>query len=194
MSGQRALANLQQGTYGAQGEVTNWSYYDTLVFASGTLINRLFTIPLGQAGKTLDITNMTSAGMIPQGQRLTATHIKTFIMAPSALATAEVELLYTSIANTTCEVILENKSNMGVWTLQELLGAATLLPLTPTAAGDNIPIIQPRYHGIFPLSIPLVLAALTTFEVRVTHQVAPNAYLDGIKFKLSLFGVLERTS
>jgi hypothetical protein len=196
MSGSReqALVNTQVGTYGTEGEQLDWSYYDTIQVAVATLTHRLFTNPLGSAGKMLDETNLTLAGQIPQGQLLDVRAIKVFYAGSTVKATANVLPLYTLLARTVVSIKLANKETMGQWTLQELLGAATLISLTPTAAGDNIPIIQPRFHGIFPMNKKLILAALTPFEVTLTHSVAPDASLANDRIKISLAGILTRVS
>jgi hypothetical protein len=83
---------------------------------------------------------------------------------------------------------------MGQWTLQEVMGANSLIALTPTAAGDNIPVIQPKFHGVFPLNKKIVLAALTPFEVTVQHHAAPGATTANDRLKVALSGILTRVS
>lgn len=189
-----ALENLQQGTYGAEGEKLDWTYYDANPLAVATLTNRYFTNPLGSGGKTLAQTNLTQAGAIPQGQHMTIRAIKIFYRTAAAKATADVQSFYTMLEQTTVSVKLQNKETMGQWTLQELLGAATLFALTPTAVGDNIPLILPKYHGVYPLNNPIVLAALTPFEVTVQHHTAVAAALAADILKIGLAGTLVRIS
>lgn len=190
------LNQFQEGSYGKGGEVLDWTYYSSTILANGTTSHNLFTAATGQTFEgtvqTLDLTNMQSAGQIPQAQNFTVKNIKVMYAASAAIATAGVIALYSMLQQTTVEFILTNKYTMGQWTLQELLGAATLVPLTPTAAGDNIPLIQPRYHGIFPLNIPIRLAALTSFKLQVVHQTASAAALNGHFLKIGLNGMLIR--
>lgn len=187
-----AINTLQQGTYGAAGEVLDWSYYDSFSLLSTVVSNRLFTVPLGQASKTLANTNLTSAGQIPQGQRFTIRAIKIFYKTSAAKATAVVQNYYDFLGNTTVQFIIPNKGPMGQWTLLELLGVSSAFALTPTASGDNIPLISPRFHGIYPLNTPLTLAALTPFYVEVTQQVAGASTLDTDRLLISLAGTLVR--
>lgn len=188
------LARLARGTYGSGGEILDKTLYDTAVLAAATTVHRLFTIPLGQAGKTLDRTNMTTGGMMPQGQNIAVRAIKVFYTSLNALATADVQTLYTFLRTCTAEIILPGKDSMGEWTLQELMGSALMVASTPTAAGDNIPVISPRFHGIMPLNTPLVLAALTPFEVRLTCHTASGAALDGDFIGIGLTGTMQRAS
>lgn len=192
----RQLVGMQRGTYGSGGEKLDWTYYDRFILdgTTPTLEHRLFTIPLGQAGKTLADTNLTQSGMIPQGQHFTVHALKPMILGITTMPTIDVHLLYTILERLTVEIILPGKDSMGTWTWQEIQGCCTMIDLTPTVPGDNIPLIQPRYHGIFPLNTPLTLAALTPFEVRCRHHAAPSADLDGMKFKLGLSGTLRRSS
>lgn len=192
MGRKEALQNLQEGTYGTEGEKLDWTYYDSAALAVATLTNRLFTVPLGT--KTLAQTNLPTAGAIPQGQQLHVKAIKIMYRTAAAKATADVSSFYIMLEQTTVSIKLQNKETMGQWTLQELLGASTLFALTPTAAGDNIPLIQPKYHGIFPLNNKIVLAALTPFEVTVTHHTAVAAALATDILKIGLAGTLYRIS
>jgi hypothetical protein len=190
------LAALQQGTYGTGGEVLgSWSFYDTLVLLNTTTIYRMFTIPIGgAAGRTLDQTNMTQGGQIAQGQNLTVKRLKMQYISSAARNTAAVQLIYNVLNRTTLEIMIPGKDALGQWTLAELFGIASLIAMTPTAAGDNIPLIQPTFKGIFTLEIPLVLAALTPFELRVTPQIATDAALNGDFIRVALNGTLRRSA
>jgi hypothetical protein len=188
----QAIDRLQRGTFGASGEKLDWSYYDRVVLVSTTTTTRLFTVQLGASGKTLADTNLTQSGQIPQGQLFRIKSIKTFYVTNATRATANVQMIYDVLKNTSVQIIIPNKGPMGQWSLMELMGASTLIAVTPTAAGDNIPVIQPRYHGIFPLNIPMTLAALTPFYVEVTHHTAPNAALNDDRIYVSLSGMLVR--
>lgn len=193
-SRKEALEKLGVGTYGTEGDILDWTYYDTVALAAATLVNRFFTTPLGQAGKSIADTNLTLAGQIPQGQLMDIRAIKIMYTSADAFATADVQSFYTMLDQTTINIKLQNKDTMGQWTLQELLGSATLAAMTPTAAGDNIPMIQPKYHGIFPLNKKIILAALTPFEVTVTHSTAVAAGLANDRLKVGLAGILTRVT
>lgn len=196
MSKNRVLQDLQAGTYGSGGELLDWSYYDTATLVSTTLTHRLFTIPLGGGTpqKTLNVTNMTAGGQIPQGQNFTVHALKILYTTATAFATADVQSFYSMLKNTTVEIILPGKDSMGTWVLQELLGLSVAAAVIPTVGGDNLDFATPRYHGVFPLNIPLVLAALTPFELRVIHHVAAAAALDNDRLQITLSGKLRRSS
>lgn len=193
-SRKEALEKLSVGTYGSEGDVLDWTYYDVAALAAATLTHQFFTTPLGQAGKTLADTNLTLAGQIPQGQLMDIRAIKIFYTTNGALATADVQSFYTMLDQTTVSIKLENKDTMGQWTLQELLGVSTLAAMTPTAAGDNIPLISPKFHGVFPLNNKIVLAAMTPFKVTVQHHTAVAAGLADDRLKIGLAGILTRVT
>jgi hypothetical protein len=190
------LNALQQGTYGTGGEVLDKTYYDTIVLAAATNVYRMFSVPEGQGvpPKTRDLTNMVAAGTMSQGQQLRVQSIQVQYISSAALATADVQTLYDFLNHTTVEILIPGKDNIGDWTLAELMGCAWLVALTPTAAGDNIPLIGAQFNGIRHLKVPIVLSALTTFEVRVTPQVASGAALDGDFLRVGLRGILRRSS
>lgn len=194
MGTQDILQELQAGVYGNEGEVLEWSYWDTADIAAATLKHRLFTSGIGVGGKTMADTNMTTSGTMPQGQHLIVDAIKLMYVSNAAKATADVQSFYTMLSETTASVEIANKKSMGQWTLQEMLGASTLFALTPTAAGDNIPLLSPRYTGVYLLNEPITLAALTTFEVTVEHHVAAAAGLADDRLKISLCGLMIRAT
>jgi hypothetical protein len=197
MRAQRALQpaglpNLKKGTYSIYGEKIDWSYYDTETISNSVSSISLFTVP--EAGtKTKDLTNMSAAGQIPTGQHFTIKAIKMMYKAVSGWTSAEIEKWYALLAGSTMEFKIQGKDSQLVLTLQELLGACSLLSIIP-AATYNLPIILPRYHGIYPLNNPIVLAEQTQFSVKITHTAAPAAALAGDLLKISLNGILKRRS
>lgn len=193
-SREKTLSTLQQGAYGDQGEVLEWSYYDTAVIAAATLRHRMFTSPVGVGGKTLADTNMTQGGQIPQAQKFEASVLKVMYTSSAAKATADLQSLYDLLSESTLEVVVGQTKNMGQWTLQELMGNALQFSLTPTVAGDNISQPQSRSTGIYLMNIELILPALTNFELVLTHHEAPAAGLANDKLKISLAGILARAS
>lgn len=194
------LTNLERGTHSRSGEIMDWSYYDSFNVSAALSVN-MFQTAIGQSSKTLDITNMTSGGQIPTGQRFTVHRIKMLYVSQStswaSAGTSQVQKWYSLLTKSTFEFKIPGKDSLLTLTLQELLGPATLVHCQPTVSGDNIPIIQPRYSGIFPLNKPIILAEQTTFGCLVTHQTAPDASLytgTGDLIKISLNGILERRS
>lgn len=195
MNSQQAAAvntlKYSQGTYSAGGDAIDWSYYDTNQIPAAAGQVRYFVNPIGAGGKTIADTNMIAAGQIPKAQNHVVTHIKSFYTSASAKGTAQVQGFYALLKATVVEFIIANKYYYGQWCLQELMGIASLFALTPSTAADNIPLIQPRFHGIFPLNTPIVLAENTNFELKVTYTATPAQYLPADLLMLSLYGKLS---
>ena len=144
--------------------------------------------------KTKDLTNMVSASQISQGQNLTVKSISVQYVTNAAIATvALLQNIYDFFNHTTCEVIIPGKDNLGDWTLAELMGPGTLIAyaLPATNFGTQL---SPTFNGIKHLRVPIVLSALTTFEFRVTPQVASAAGINGHFLRVGLRGILKRSS
>ena len=196
MARRNALDKFAKGTYGLGGEALDFTYYDTETLVSTTSTSRLFTAGLGQGSpaKTLDKTNLPTSGVMPQGQNLIVNAIKVwYIGTSSKTATTFLVEWYKTLGNTTVEVLIPGKDNLGQWTLIELLGACTAFDVTGSTS-VNTSIIMPTYKGIYPLNKPIILAAQTTFEVKVTHQTAPSSQLDSDMIRIGLNGILRRAS
>jgi len=195
MNSQQAAAvntlKYSQGTYSAGGDAIDWSYYDTNPIPAAAGQIRYFVNPIGAGGKTIADTNMIAAGQIPKAQSHVVTHIKSFYTGKTTKGTSDVLDYYLLLKQTVVEFIIANKYYYGQWCLQELMGVASLFSLEPTTAGDTIPLISPRFHGIFPLNTPIVLAENTNFELKVTFTATPGIYLPTDLLMLSLYGKLS---
>lgn len=194
----KVLDRLQAGTYGDFAEVLEWTYYDTATISATEQTYNLFTQKVGSVisgtQKTLADTNMTSSGSIPQGQNLECHVLKVMYSTGDIKGTAFLNDFYKFLKNTTLEVRIPGKDSMGTWTLMELMGTATQLAMTPTTAGDNISQVQPRYTGLYPLNIPLVLAALTPIEIKIQTHIAMPATLVDDQIMVGLSGMLARSA
>ena len=145
------------------------------------------------AARTLDLTNMTDSGKLPTGKSLMVHSINTYICFPTALNNANLLALYNFLDTTTVEFIKENRAPSFTKTIAMLMGLTSLLQLTPTAAGDNIPIIEPWYKSRFKIDTrALDLGANQTFFVRQTAQAALVAGLNGLKVKYEIDGLMSK--
>jgi len=191
----RALDKLQRGTFSNVGERVAWSYYDTATLAVATTVFKMFTVPLGSGGKTLDLTNFTGNGALPQGQHLTIRGFRVMYRSITVSNTAGALAILQTLDNTTLEFGIQNKAPMYQATLAEMCGLPLSLITTPTVAGDNT-VLASRgiYNGYIPLEVPLVLAALTPFSFTLTHQAATAAGQAGDRIRVSLVGKLLRTT
>lgn len=189
-----ALNKLAVGSYGDEGETIDWSYWDTVLIdgTTPTLTHRMFTAPLGGAtGRTLDETNMTTSGMIPQAQYFEIRALKVFYASSEQRVISEFQSFITMLTRTTLAIKLTNKSSTGEWPLDELFGISYKWA---GSAADVVGTLNPRFQGIYPLNNKIILAAMTPFEVSLVHHAAPAATLDNDRLKVSLSGILTRAT
>ncbi len=185
------LETLQKGARAGGKEVFDFTYYDTCSYADGNEI-RLFTASVGQNGKTKAETNMKTPGAIPQGQRLTVAKIKAFLFNSAPQNESNMAEIYNMIFRTTVDIVLPGKMELGSFPLSEIMGISSLLMIKPEGTGGaNIPIIQPRFHGILPLNSPLILPALQPFEIVVRPNGSSSEYTRDTQLRIGLNGILE---
>jgi|SRR5271169_786411 len=186
------LQNLQTGAVGTEGNYLDYSYWDEITLAHTTPSYTMFATANGQGGKQLYQTDMVVGASSGQGDRLNVGAIKLFYLGHAAYSEAQMILIYNMLFNTTLEFYVLTQ-DYGKWTLAELLGASFNTIMTPAVAGNNsLESSQAKFHGIFPLNLPIPLPALNTFKVVVTPWVATDAAIDGDRLKVVLAGLLER--
>jgi hypothetical protein len=130
---------------------------------------------------------------MPQAQRLTVNALKIMYAAAEVRTEAEIDKIYQVLQNTVLDFSFPGHDKQLEVLLQEALGVASLImPHAAAATESGARVIQARYHGIFPLSIPIVIAATMPFTCDLTLYVASDAGLDGDRIRVGLAGVLER--
>jgi len=186
-----ALAQIQSGTTGTQGDRINRTLWAEEIFAAAPLTNRLFQNVGGAL--LLDQTNNTQAGSMPSNRKMYVKALK--VMYVSNLSTdkttgALIQAMYTQIARTTATIMINNRE-FGQWTLQELFGACFMVAVEPAATLNQM-MMQPRFHGIFPLNETIEIAGQTQYFVEITHSVAPTAATIGDRLRFGLSGIEVR--
>lgn len=193
-AGQASLLNrFQQGSRQKRAaDKFDYSYYDRIVMANGTSEFRMFQSPIGQNGKTMADTNMKNGGSIPNGTHFRAHALKVIYTGSSIKVTSQ--KLFAMLANTTLEIILDGKADLGTYTLAEIFGSPVNLSVDTAAAGNGDLKSMTVMKGILPLNYPIDLAALQNFEVKIRHWVAPDATLNGDWLQISFNGRSLRLS
>lgn len=196
---EKALREMQAGTYSGSGDIFDYSVYDRGLMLSTRLQHRLFKIPYGQndpAGvlKTLADTNVQSGNGIPQGLKVMVKWIKIFYSAVAVRSQVTEAAIHAMLRETTANLYLFGKDSYGQWTLEELMGNPMSVAVQTAAVNIGYPAAVGRYLGVYPLQIPIVLASNTVYELTITHHIAPAAGLDGDKLRFSLCGVAGRLS
>lgn len=186
MYSQKALQVLQSGAYGGNGRIMEYSLYDRLTLAAGTLEHVLFQRTPG-AGVSLAQTNNERQGSIAQGQTMIVHAIKLQLIPSAARSLAEYQLIVDILRETTIRFGIANHENLGTWRISEFFGNAFLGTIGGAAAGDQAPAQFPG-TGVKYLNQEEVLAALTTFRVTVRHHTAPDPALNGDLIDVALMG------
>lgn len=192
-----AFGQLQEGAHSSSGEVFSASHYDTYKILTGILTYKYFSVPLNQAGKTLADTNNLLAGVFPSSFRLTADMIKMIFRMPAVGGVTQSILddIYNMFFNTTIQITMPGKDNLGLFTLSEIFGASMNVGYDAATLASGP---QAIVSGKFRLNIPIVIAANTAYSVDLVHHVAPPAtlyvtdYEAQLKFIFS--GTMERLS
>ena len=185
--------DLSRGTQSEVGlRQLDWTYYDTLTMATGTLSNRLFTAGLGVGGKSLWQTNLKGNGVIPTGESMEVHSIRINYTSSADIATTALTYLYNMLCKTTAEVKIAGAESVLTVTLQELMGLNLAVSQTLVTTYANAGIPYPIFTGEYKLKRPITFAENQTVEVLVTHQVAANSALDGHFLRIGLHGVLTR--
>ena len=194
-----AQQRMALGTYGAQGDRLDWTFYDTQILSSTVTTHRYFVNGVGKTftvggNKTLADSNVISDG-IPQGQNFRV-HTINLLYKPDELRNnAEIQSIVDMMANTVLSFKIANKDVSWQATVQEAFGANYPIVLVPTVAGDNINThLQSQIRREYVLKVPIDLAALTRYEIDMEHTEAVDASIDADKLQISLRGRLDRLS
>jgi hypothetical protein len=191
---QRALQNLATGTHSAFGEKIHWSYYDRLILAAAGTVFPFFQLPIGP-GRTLADTNMTTAGVIPVNQNFKIRALTVNYAQHADIATATIALIYAFIRDVTISMSINGKAPTFQFPLTSLMGIPLLAHTTPAATITDILQSSGKFSGVFPLNVPITLAAQTNFVVNLEYPAALGAIaIVGDFLKISLDGILERAS
>jgi len=189
------LEALQQGARSAEGEKLDYTYYDTQTLATGLRDYRFFSLALGQGSpvKTKADTNMRVNAQIPQGHNHKVMVIWFKYFSDSVKDEAGLQDMNTLFERIAVTLSMPGKDDFGVWPLSEIIGNSNYTVMTPAVAGDNSPNGSSAvYSGNFTLTVPVVLPALESFELKYELFVDPPASTVGDKIKAGLRGHLIR--
>jgi hypothetical protein len=182
----QTLVKLQQGTYGRAVEKLEWSYYDSFAVNPAVLENRLFVV--STAVKTLDQSNFSGNGSLPQGQDFAIRAIKLQYVQSAVRVAVDINSLYTFLSTSTLQFKIEGKASQYTKTLMEIMG----LPIGFHVSGAEFASSYGRFVGIDPLNIKIQLAAQTNFDVTINHWAPPAAALTNDRVRVILSGILNR--
>lgn len=164
-----------------------WSYYDSVILAAATLIHRLFTIPVGQAGKGYNMSNWPLAAVMPSNEKFRVHALECYYYTDAAKTQAQKQNWIDAMMQSFFELVINSKTSQLQLPMIQLLGSAVDMVVTGAAAGD-FNTGRAVYKGCFELPIKIVLAANTPVYGVLNFTVAHNASLDGDRVYMCMVG------
>ena len=192
-----AQEKMMQGTYNTQGEIRDWTYYDTQRINSTTLSHSFFTDGIGSpfsdgsANKTFADTNIITKGM-PNAQNFNIKAIKVIYKPDEVRVETEMVAIFDLLAETTFSFKIANKDNTLELNMLDLMGIN--FGVTQAAAVLGQSPVRSIVSKAYPLNISIPVSALTTYRANVQHHAAPAAGIVGDKIQISLQGFLQSLS
>jgi hypothetical protein len=195
-----AMSEMAQGTYKSEGDLIDYTLYDTASLLSTVNEHRMFTVPVGQVDpvtalrKDFGDTNVEGAIGLPTGQKLMVERIKLFYVGAAAKDEADAQAIYGLFNQCVFNFQISGKDTYGRWLLTEMFNLSLGQIILPAATFSASPMTVARSLGVFPLELPIVLASLTTFNV--TLQIVGNNAdtFDTDRIVVGLNGALGRLS
>jgi hypothetical protein len=173
---------LADGTWGEGGEVLHAPAYDRMRFLNSTGVNArsLFKTSVGQQrdGVTLTFadTNVEKSESVPTSQKWTFWGLNVYFLPIITPTDAQILLFLNYVRTTTIRCIIHSKDDMFRVPLWKFFGANQMISAPAVTVNSRFP--QPVFTGTFAFNIPVVLQALTDWELKVEPLVASDAALD----------------
>jgi len=182
------------------GDQIDYTFYDRLKLnnAAGAIEREWFvtglneTDPVSANRKTIADTNVRGGGRIPEGQAAGIFAMKFVYESESVKTEAQRVLQRQWIHSCVVEFLIESKNQYGTWKLSELLGFVDDSQVTASATGQAFEASRGDYKGIKKFNLYIPLPRLTSYSVRLTQGIAPDASLDGDFIYCGLVGILNR--
>lgn len=179
---------LNSGTYGGVGKIRPWSWYDTAVVATGDTSVELYQNKVGQGGKTISDTNNQGSGQVPNSSHFTFDAIEVIVTPAAAVTHAQKRIIDLFYEEWRFILAFNEQSNELELPIAEILGNNNPLVVLGAGVGDQVQSRSPgrgiRYFG----DVPVVMAALTTYQARIEGDAAANAALDTFRLKFLFKG------
>lgn len=193
----KAQIKLMQGTYSSEGEIRDWTYYDTERLNSTVSQYTYFVNGVGSpyadnsSNKTRADTNIITKG-IPNAQNFEIKAMKVIYKPLEIRTEAEMVAMMTLLQNMYFDFKIANKDNTIELNLLDMMGLN--FPVTQAAAVVGQNPIRSVVTKAYPLNVSIPLAAVTTYRGILTAASAVPAELVGDKLMICLQGYLQSLS
>jgi len=167
----------------ATGGTITQELWDSITLEAADVVATLFTVPKGQAGKTLYETNMVQGGQLPKGYKYQIMALSWHVEADMAVADA------VALSKGTYEVYVSDK----VWAEGQFLTLGSGGGVTFDSDGAAAAVLAVRFgtamsNNLKQLSRAIPLDASEGFRVECRWPAAPTV----LKFWFVLHGELQR--
>lgn len=194
MKSNKALQNMQAGTRSdKQGDVFQYSYWDRYTLNDAISEITLFQTAQGQGTvpRNFAETNMLQAGCIPNGKQFVWHELKCYYVGQSVKATADLLPIYNLLVNTTVSLDIDGKQDLGMWTLNEIFDNPMSIICSPATGYVNFNQISTisKLNGHLLLSLPITLASLQRFGLRIKHYTPVVTALKGDYIVFTMSGI-----
>lgn len=194
----KAQIRLQQGTYSSDGEILDFTYYDSQRLAAAVLEHNYFINGVGEAFsdggavvKNFSDVNFPGRGM-PAAQNFEVKAIGLVYRADEVRTEAEMVNIVDMLKNSKFSFVIGNKAPVLELNLLDLCGNSFAVVKAAAAVADDH--IRSMVRTRYPLNISIPLAGNTKFQCTIQHAVATAAGIAGDKILIALQGVLQRLS
>jgi len=176
------INDFQQGQKsGQQYDDYDCSLWDTLKFAGGVFAPsyRMFTSPLGSqsngiTNKVEADTNMKVGGIVPNGRHFVVHGIAVQCNEWTGTNPNMFGAIGTFAEQAILSVKIDGKSDLGAWTVQELLGL-NFSSSSSTANANGVDLlVNQTPNKAYKLNMPIILPALQPFEFLLQLTRTPN--------------------
>jgi hypothetical protein len=173
---------LNDGTWGAGGEFLSYPIYDRLRMNSALALNArsLFANRVGSQRENVQLTyadtNIQKSESTSSSEKYELYSLQLHYMAEEARTDAEIASILAYVRTTFIRFNIDNKVDMFILPLWKFFGATQLISAPAVTINSQYP--NAIFSGKWEFPIPIVLEALTTYELIVQPLVASAATLD----------------
>lgn len=173
---------LDDGTWGAGGELLSYPIYDRLLMDSalGVQPRSLFATRVGAQRENRQLTyadtNIQKSEGTSSSEKLELFQLNVRYMAMEARTDAEIQAIMNFIRETYINFKIDNKVDMFILPMWKFFGATQLVSAPAVTVNSQYP--NANFMGQWAFEIPIVLEKLTTFEMIVQPMAASAAGLD----------------
>jgi hypothetical protein len=173
---------LDDGTWGEGGEELHYPVYDRMRMSAASAVQSrtLFKNAVGttREGSVLTYadTNIEKSESIPASQKWTFWKLQLWYLSSTAKSDVLIQNILDYFRTTTVRCVINSKDDIFRLPLWKFLGSPQMVSAPAVTVNSRFP--QSIYTGAWELKIPIVLQALTDWEVKIEPLVASVAGLD----------------